>query len=82
MEAIIEIFEKFGFPVAVCIALGWFILKIYKDSMKREEKLMEVNEKAIATISKYADKLESIQADVQVIKQDMIILLQNGDDVT
>lgn len=76
MEIGIDIIKNFGFPVAVCIGLGWFIWKLYQDSVKREDRLMEVNEKAIATIAKYADRLDDIQTDVQIIKQDMIILLQ------
>lgn len=77
---IVEIITNVGFPIACVIGLGWFVLKLYHDSVAREERLMEVNEKAISTIAKYADRLDGIQADVQTIKQDMIILLQNGDD--
>jgi hypothetical protein len=77
---VVEIITNVGFPIACVIGLGWFVLKLYKDSVAREERLMEVNEKAISTIAKYADRLDGIQADVQTIKQDMVLLLQNGDD--
>lgn len=49
--------------------------------LAREEKLYEeikenreINAKAIATISLYADKLDAIQNDVKEIKEDMIKL--------
>ena len=52
---------------------------------EREEKLLEeikenrrVNEKAIETIAKYSEKLDSIQADVREIKQDMALIMVNG----
>ena len=47
-----------GFPIALVIAMGFFIWKIYQQSVKREEKLIteiaecrKVNDKAIETLS-------------------------------
>lgn len=52
---------------------------------ERENILMEeiretrlVNEKAIDTIGRYAEKLDSIQSDVKEIKQDMTLMMLNG----
>ena len=67
----IEVISTLGFPIACVIALGVFVWNLYKASVAREERLMEVNEKAIATIAKYADRLDEIQKDVQVIKDDV-----------
>lgn len=78
MEVAVDVIKNLGFPVACVIGLCWFVLKLYKDSVKREDRLMEVNEKAISTIAKYADRLDEIQTDVQIIKQDMVLLLKEG----
>jgi preprotein translocase subunit YajC len=94
MEVFIQLLESFGLPVAIIVALGFFIYKIYTDTTKqnketvtqmqekcqaREEKLYdeigknrEVITQAIATISKYAEKLDVIQSDVNEIKTDVI----------
>ena len=67
--AVSELVSSLGFPIALVVALCFFIWKIYEQSVKREEKLMEVNEKAISTLSLYAEKLETIQNDVSIIKE-------------
>lgn len=82
---VVELISTVGFPIALVLLLGWFIIKIYNDTTKnakeREEKLYteiaenrKVNEKAIETIALYADKLDTIQEDVAEIKKDIIIL--------
>ena len=67
--AIGELVSSLGFPIALVVALCFFIWTIYQQSVKREEKLLEVNEKAISTLSLYAEKLETIQNDVSIIKE-------------
>lgn len=64
-----ELISSLGFPIALVVALCFFIWNIYQQSVKREEKLMEVNEKAINTLSLYAERLEIIQNDVSTIKE-------------
>lgn len=66
--AISEMVSSLGFPIALVVAMGFFIWKIYQQSVKREETLMEVNEKAINTLALYAERLETIQNDVSTIK--------------
>ena len=70
-----------GFPVVCVLGMGYFIWQIYKDSIKREEKLetqigesRNVNAKAIDTIAKYAEKLDTIQQDVKDIKNDVVAI--------
>lgn len=77
----VELISTVGFPIALVLAMGIFIYKIYTQSVKREEALMEeikvnreTNAKAIETISKYSEKLEVIQADINEIKTDITIL--------
>lgn len=38
MDAIIELISRVGFPIAVCVGLGWYILKKDKDHTKEAEK--------------------------------------------
>lgn len=78
---ITELITTLGFPIALVIAMGWFIYKIYKKSEDREDTLMleikenrEINAQAISTIASYAEKLEAIQHDIAEIKTDLTIL--------
>lgn len=82
IATIVELITNLGFPIACVVALGAFVLKIYKKSEEREDKLMieleenrKINADAIATIGKYADSLETIEEDIKVIKDDLTILM-------
>jgi hypothetical protein len=77
----VELISTVGFPIALVIAMAIFIFKIYNQSVKREEVLMdeikvnrETNAKAIETIAHYSEKLEIIQADISEIKTDLTVL--------
>jgi len=81
MEAIIELITSLGFPIAICLVLFWFIYQIYKKSEKREDELRAeikenqlTNQKAIETLALYAERLDTIQTDVEEIKKDIIII--------
>ena len=78
---ITELVATMGFPIVAVIALGWFIWQVYKASEEREDKLMDeisetraVNAQAISTIAKFADKIETIQGDIESIKEDISII--------
>lgn len=78
---IVELISTVGLPIALVIAMGIFIYKIYNQSVKREDTLLteikttrEVNAKAVETIAHYAEKLEVIQTDINEIKTDITIL--------
>lgn len=71
-----------GFPIVCVLGMGFFIYRLYKDSVIREDKLYTqidesraVNAKAIDTIAHYAEKLETIQHDVKEIKDDITTIL-------
>lgn len=71
-----ELIGTLGFPIALVLAMGFFIWTIYKQSVVREEKLMAeitenrlVNEKAIETLTLYAERLGNIESDVKEIKE-------------
>lgn len=75
----VELISTVGLPVALVIAMAIFIYKLYKDSVKREEKLTAeitenrlINEKAIETITLYAERLTVIETDVKEIKEIVI----------
>ena len=77
----VELISTVGFPIAIVIAMGIFIYKIYQQSVKREDALMEeikvnreTNAKAIETIAHYSEKFETIQSDINEIKTDIAIL--------
>lgn len=77
----VELISNVGFPIALVIAMGIFIYKIYSQSVKREETLMEdikatreINATAIETIAHYSEKLEVIQTDINEIKTEITIL--------
>jgi hypothetical protein len=79
MEMWIELLSTVGFPILCVFALGFFVWHIYKQSVTREEKLMAeitenrlVNEKAIETLTLYAERLGNIETDVKEIKQIII----------
>lgn len=75
INTITSLIGTVGFPIVCCLALGFFIWKVYQQSVKREEKLMgeiaenrAVNEKAISTLTLYAERLGVIEEDVKEIK--------------
>lgn len=72
--------STFGFPIACAIVLGWFVYKIYNDSIngykEREEKFYvelsrsrEANCKFADIIASYTNKLDVIQIDVKDIRE-------------
>lgn len=75
ISVISELIATLGFPIALVVAMGFFIWKIYQQSVSREDKLMEeiaenraVNDKAIETLALYAERLGNIETDVKEIK--------------
>lgn len=80
MELFVELIGTVGFPVACVIALGAFVWHIYKQSVSREEKLMEeitenrlINTKFAEIIAGYEVTLGEIKTDVKDIKDTLHI---------
>lgn len=74
-----DLISNFGFPIVLVLAMGFFIWKMYQQSVTREDKLMNeiaecraVNDKAIETLSVYAERIGVIEADVKEIKSIII----------
>lgn len=81
IEVITGLITNLGFPVAIVIALGFFVWTIYKQSVVREEKLLTeiaenrlVNEKAIETIAQYAERLTHIEGSIERIESDVVLI--------
>lgn len=79
LTVMLELISAVGFPIAAVIALCWFIYRIYKASEKREEELRKeikenqaINAEAIKTLALYAERLDVIQTDIEVIKDDIV----------
>jgi hypothetical protein len=82
MEAmtLIELIPTLGFPIVMVIALGFFVYKLWQESVKREEKLMAeitenrvVNTKFAEIIGQYEITLGEIRSDVKDIKDTLHI---------
>lgn len=80
IKLFIELIGTLGFPIACVLALGFFIYKIWRQSVKREEKLMEeitenraVNTKFAEIIAGYEITLGEIKSDVKDIKDTLQI---------
>lgn len=82
---IITLITNVGFPIVCVLGMGYFIWQLYKQSIERENKLIQqidesraINSKAIDTIAHYAEKLETIQQDVKDIKQDVLVIMSKN----
>lgn len=83
MEVFIELISTLGFPIACVIALGWFVYKIYTQSITRENELREeikenqkINGKFAEIINRHSLELGEIKIDVKEIKEDIITLTE------
>lgn len=84
MELWVELIQTLGFPIALVIAMSVFIYKLWKQSVEREKILMTeitenriVNEKAIETITLYAERLGHMETDIVDIKNDVSTIKNN-----
>lgn len=79
MDIWVELISQLGFPIALVIAMAFFIWTIYKQSVVREEKLneqlaknQEVIKEAVETLAVYNQRLGNIESDVKTIKENII----------
>ena len=80
MNTMVELIASLGFPIACVLALGFFVYKLWQQSVKREEKLIEeitenrvVNAKFAEIIAEYKTTLSEIKTDVKDIKETLHI---------
>lgn len=81
--AFVELISTLGFPIACVVAMGWFIFKIYNQSIDREDELrseikenQKINGKFAEIINRHSQELGEIKSDVKEIKEDLIILTE------
>lgn len=60
MEVVAELITQLGFPIACVVAMGYFIWTIYKQSVDREDKLMDL-------LNKQNDKFDVQNEQLQAI---------------
>ncbi len=70
-----ELIASLGFPIALVIAMGIFIFKLWQQSATREEKLMSeiaenrvINTKFAGIIAQYEITLGEMKTDIKDIK--------------
>jgi hypothetical protein len=75
IAAFTELIAGLGFPIALVIAMGIFIFKLWQQSVTREEKLMGeitenrlINTKFAEIIAQYEIELGEIKTDIRDIK--------------
>ncbi len=70
-----NIIQTLGFPIAVAIACGWFIITMYKDSTKenqaREERNYAMLGKFQTSLDKFADILAGYEQKLSIIEKDV-----------
>lgn len=85
MATITELITSLGFPIAMVIALGYFVFQLWKQSVKREETLLSeitenrlVNQQFAEIIGKYEITLGEIKTDIKDIKDTLNIENKNN----
>ena len=75
LGVVAEAIATLGFPIVCVLALGFFVFKLWQQSVKREEKLMNeitenrvVNTKFAEIIAKYEVTLDEMKTDIKDIK--------------
>ena len=80
MQAWIDIITNVGFPIAVCIALGFFIYKLWQQSKDREEALLDALNKATDVNRDCVNQLASMDSRLQTIEQVILDTSQQHTD--
>lgn len=68
---LVEIFPTVGFPIICCGVLGFFIFKIYQDSIKQREAAAAQNAENMAAVQKRCQEREE-KLYIQLEKQNTI----------
>ena len=74
MMELINLIPTLGFPIVCVIGMAIFITKIWKQSVKREELLMQeitqnrlINQSCIETLQQYNTRLSNIESSINQI---------------
>lgn len=74
MDAIIQLINGVGFPIAACIAMGAYVMYTKKAEIKRTEDADEKTEKTLGEVK------AAVENNTTVIKMLVDILLKKGED--
>ena len=88
INTIQTIITSLGFPICVCIALGWFIYKAFEkftsQAEKKKKKLyttiaqaQETNERLSKTNAEFVSVLNTYKSDLEDIKADVSEIKEN-----
>lgn len=88
VNTIQNLIASVGFPIVVCLGLGWFIFKAFEKftaaAERREEKLytviaqaQETNERLTQTNAEFVSVLNTYKSDLDEIKIDVSEIKQN-----
>ena len=74
MDAIIQLINGVGFPIAACIAMGAYVMYTKKAEIKRTEDADEKTEKSLGEVK------AAVENNTTVIKMLVDILLKKGEE--
>lgn len=74
MDAIIQLINGVGFPIAACIAMGAYVMYTKKAEIKRTEDADEKTEKTLGEVK------AAVENNTTVIKMLVDILLKKGEE--
>jgi flagellar biogenesis protein FliO len=62
MEAITQVIGSLGFPIAACVGLGWYLVKIQQQNNQTISKLSEALNNNTIALTKLVEKIDSEKA--------------------
>ena len=74
MEEISTLIQTMGFPIAACLALGYYVFRTNQDTradfLSRENKLLEANKEMSIALNKSSDVIrEATQQHLQILQR-------------
>ena len=71
VQIIQDLIANLGLPIALVVGMGLFIFIIYKQSVKREDKLMEIITTSTCALDKISERLTTVEEDVKEIQHSL-----------
>lgn len=67
-DKIVEAIQKLGFPILVALGLLWFSNNVYKDSLEREQRLINRIDSFDKTLQDFGQTLKTIDNRLNTIE--------------
>lgn len=74
VQIIQDLIANLGLPIALVVGMGMFIFIIYKQSVKREDKLMEIITTSTSALEKISERLTTVEEDVKEIQHSISLI--------